>query len=87
MQKKKTDAPQKKQESPISAYLTNYKGIFTGAVALTSGINTLLHTWDIFNTNEEDGYGARYHYFSIALLSAFISTKAYQSSKKSWKAL
>ncbi len=68
--------------------LKNLKAIFTSAVAVSSGIKAGLLSWDGIKAARENPLGNAelcWSYFSAALLYAFVSMKAFESTTETLK--
>lgn len=78
-----------KEDDGITKYLTNYKGIATGSIALALGINTVLRAKSAYDVarskaapNKEQSF---YGYFCNALINGFVAWQAFVCSQKTWK--
>lgn len=77
-----------KEDDGVTKYLTNYKGIVTGAIAVALGINTILRSkqaFDVARSKDVHREQASYGFFCNALLNGFVAWQAFVCSQKSWK--
>lgn len=77
-----------KEDDKVTKYLTNYKGIVTGAIAVALGINTILRSKQAFEAVKSKDLATNrlfYGYFCNALLNGFVAWHAFVCSQKSWR--
>lgn len=80
---------EKQDDDRMTKYLTNYKGIVTGSIALALGINTILRAKsaldEAFRQDNRQREEKFYGYFCNALINGFVAWQAFVCSQKTWK--